>query len=104
MSWHIREAVRQLAAGGVVAYPTETVYGLGCDPFNGHGSTALAVLKQRNMDQGLILVASHFDTTGTIAAAVERGDQKTCHARTQVPRHLGTCPACQKYRMAARQA
>jgi L-threonylcarbamoyladenylate synthase len=61
MTWHIREAVRQLASGGVIAYPTETLYGLGCDPFNGHAALRLIDLKQRNIDQGLILVASHFE-------------------------------------------
>ena len=61
MSWHIREAVRQLTSGGVIAYPTETVYGLGCDPFNGHAALHLIELKKRNIDQGLILVASHFE-------------------------------------------
>lgn len=61
MSWHIREAVRQLASGGVIAYPTETVYGLGCDPFNGHAVLRLIDLKQRSIDQGLILVASRFE-------------------------------------------
>lgn len=30
----IREAQRQVAAGGLVAFPTDTVYGIGCDPFN----------------------------------------------------------------------
>ena len=61
MSWHIREAARQLAGGGVIAYPTETVYGLGCDPFNGHAVLRLIDLKKRNIDQGLILVASCFE-------------------------------------------
>ena len=61
MTWHTREAVRQLASGGVIAYPTETVYGLGCDPFNGHAALRLIGLKKRNIDQGLILVASHFE-------------------------------------------
>jgi len=61
MSWHIREAVRQLASGGVIAYPTETVYGLGCDPFNGNAVLRLIDLKKRNINQGLILVASHFE-------------------------------------------
>lgn len=60
MTWHIRQAVRQIAAGGVVAYPTETVYGLGCDPFNGPAVLRLLELKQRNIDQGLILIASDF--------------------------------------------
>ncbi|MDH3526901.1 MAG: Sua5/YciO/YrdC/YwlC family protein [Gammaproteobacteria bacterium] len=58
MSWHIREAVRQIAAGGIIAYPTETVYGLGCDPFNGQAVLRLLELKQRRIDQGVILVAS----------------------------------------------
>ena len=52
MSWHISEAVRQLASGGVIAYPTETVYGLGCDPFNGHAVLRLIDLKQRSMIRG----------------------------------------------------
>ena len=60
MSWHIREAVRQLAAGGIVAYPTETVYGLGCDPFNGPAVLHLLSLKKRGVEQGVILVASEF--------------------------------------------
>ena len=61
MTWHIREAVRQIASGGVIAYPTETVYGLGCDPFNAHAVLHLIELKERNIDKGLILVASHFE-------------------------------------------
>jgi L-threonylcarbamoyladenylate synthase len=60
MSWHIREAVRRIAAGGVIAYPTETVYGLGCDPFNGPAVLRLLKLKQRDIDQGVILIASEF--------------------------------------------
>ena len=61
MTWHIREAVWQLASGGVIACPTETVYGLGCDPFNGHAVLHLIELKKRSIDQGLILVASHIE-------------------------------------------
>jgi L-threonylcarbamoyladenylate synthase len=61
MYWHIHEAVRRLAAGGVIAYPTETVYGLGCDPFNGKSVLRLLDLKQRHIDQGLVLVASHIE-------------------------------------------
>jgi L-threonylcarbamoyladenylate synthase len=60
MSWHIRQAVRRLGAGGVIAYPTETVYGLGCDPFNATAVLKLLDLKRRNIDQGLILIAGDF--------------------------------------------
>jgi L-threonylcarbamoyladenylate synthase len=60
MTWHIREAVRILGEGGVIAYPTETVFGLGCDPFNSIAVLRLLDLKQRNIEQGLILIASDF--------------------------------------------
>ena len=60
MSWHIREAVHRLRGGGVIAYPTETVYGLGCDPFNTTAVRRLLDLKQRSLKQGLILIASDF--------------------------------------------
>ncbi len=60
MSWKIREAVRRLEHGGIIAYPTETVYGLGCDPFNATAVHHLLALKQRGIEQGLVLVASDF--------------------------------------------
>jgi L-threonylcarbamoyladenylate synthase len=60
VNWKIREAVRQLENGGIIAYPTETVYGLGCDPFNGTAVLHLLDLKQRNIRQGLVLIASDF--------------------------------------------
>ncbi len=61
MNWHIREAVRNLEAGGVIAYPTETVYGLGCDPFNAAAVLHLLTLKQRSIRHGVILIAASFD-------------------------------------------
>jgi len=59
-SWHIRQAVRQLRLGGIIAYPTDTVYGLGCDPFNAAATLQLIALKQRSIKQGLILIASEL--------------------------------------------
>jgi L-threonylcarbamoyladenylate synthase len=59
-AWHIREAVRQIAAGGVIAYPTETVYGLGCDPLNGGAVLRVLELKRRDPEQGVILIASQL--------------------------------------------
>lgn len=47
--------------GGVVAYPTETVYGLGCDPLNFTAIQKLLALKQRPMKKGLILVAAELE-------------------------------------------
>ena len=60
MSWKVRETVRRLKLGGIIAYPTETVYGLGCDPFNAAAVLHLLALKQRGLQQGLVLIASDF--------------------------------------------
>ncbi len=46
--------------GGVIAYPTEAVYGLGCDPDNDEAIQKLLAVKQRPWQKGLILVASDF--------------------------------------------
>lgn len=57
---HLRKAVRVLHNGGLVAYPTEGVWGLGCDPWNEDACSTLLTLKQRDWRKGLILVASDF--------------------------------------------
>jgi len=46
--------------GGIFAYPTEAVYGLGCDPDNEEAIQGLLKLKNRPIEKGLILVASNF--------------------------------------------
>ena len=54
----IQMCKRALAAGGVIAYPTEAVWGLGCDPFNRHSVEHILKLKQRPVHKGLIIVAA----------------------------------------------
>lgn len=56
--WHIRQAAKAMQRGGVIAYPTEAVWGLGCDPFNESAVQHLLNIKRRPMHKGLILVAS----------------------------------------------
>jgi L-threonylcarbamoyladenylate synthase len=56
----ITDAVRVLHRGGVIAYPTEAVWGLGCDPFDEAAVTRLLAIKQRPVDKGLILVAGEL--------------------------------------------
>lgn len=52
------DAVDALKVGELIAYPTEGVYGLGCDPFNEQAVRRLLALKQRPVEKGLILVAA----------------------------------------------
>ena len=51
-------AARLLRGGGVVAYPTEAVWGLGCDPRDEAATLRLLALKQREVAKGLILIAA----------------------------------------------
>lgn len=57
-AWHLREIVRCIRFGGVIAYPTEAVYGLGCDPLNHNAVLRILELKQRDISKGLILIAA----------------------------------------------
>jgi L-threonylcarbamoyladenylate synthase len=85
MNWRIREAVRQLDAGGIVAYPTETVYGLGCDPFNGLAVLHLLSLKQRTMEQGVILIASNLAQLEHLLQPLKPAVRKRVTGTTSTP-------------------
>ncbi|NOT87924.1 MAG: tRNA threonylcarbamoyladenosine biosynthesis protein RimN [Lysobacter sp.] len=50
-------AVGRLRAGAVIAYPTEGVWGLGCDPFDEAAVHRLLAIKQRPVEKGMILIA-----------------------------------------------
>lgn len=56
--FQIRRAVRVLRIGGVIAYPTEAVYGLGCNSMDAEAVFRILELKQRPWQKGLILIAS----------------------------------------------
>ena len=57
----IQQAARYLKQGGIIAYPTEGVFGLGCDPWNMKAVKRLLHIKQRPASKGLILIASDPD-------------------------------------------
>ncbi|MBT0727246.1 L-threonylcarbamoyladenylate synthase type 1 TsaC [Rosenbergiella australiborealis] len=50
-----------LNEGNVIAYPTEAVFGLGCDPDNQQAVEKLLLLKQRPVEKGLILIAASYE-------------------------------------------
>lgn len=56
----IEGAAELLKAGGVLAYPTEAVFGLGCDPQNLAAFERVFALKQRPPEQGVLLIAADF--------------------------------------------
>jgi L-threonylcarbamoyladenylate synthase len=59
--WQVHRVARLVRAGGVIAYPTEAVWGLGCDPWNAVAVERLLALKGRDPGKGLILVAAALE-------------------------------------------
>jgi L-threonylcarbamoyladenylate synthase len=61
---NLTQVVESLRQGKIIAYPTEGVWGLGCDPMNEKAVNGLLSLKERPIEKGLILIGSdlkHFD-------------------------------------------
>ncbi|HGN1707916.1 TPA: L-threonylcarbamoyladenylate synthase type 1 TsaC [Providencia rettgeri] len=57
----IESIIVSLQQGGVIAYPTEAVFGLGCDPDSELAVNKLLKLKQRPWEKGLILIADSYE-------------------------------------------
>lgn len=57
----VRLAAKAALHSRVLAYPTEAVWGLGCDPFNAHAVRTILALKGRPEHKGLILVAGNIE-------------------------------------------
>lgn len=70
----LQEAVWALRRGGVVAYPTEGCYGLGCDPRNTRAVQKILRLKKRSWRQGLIVIGADWRH---VALWVDASDEAT---------------------------
>jgi tRNA threonylcarbamoyl adenosine modification protein (Sua5/YciO/YrdC/YwlC family) len=55
------QIILDLHQGRVIAYPTEAVFGLGCDPDNEQAVNQILAIKRRPVEKGLILIASDYD-------------------------------------------
>ncbi len=76
---HRSPSIRSLAAhlkrGGLIAYPTESCYGFGCDPNNREAVRRILKLKQRPQRKGLILIASHYHQVARYLQALTSDEQ-----------------------------
>ena len=70
-----RNIAAYLAQGGLIAYPTESCYGLGCDPANRAAVKCLLKLKQRPQKKGLILIASSYEQVARYLAPLSAEQQ-----------------------------
>mgnify|MGYP001812794639 FL=1 len=72
----IHQGAQCLFDGGVIAYPTEAVYGLGCDPDNEDAVRRILELKNRPESAGLILIADRLERFAPYIEAVSAGDRE----------------------------
>lgn len=66
----VRQGAQCLVEGGVIAYPTEAVYGLGCDPDDEAAVRRILHLKSRPESAGMILIADRLERFAPYIEAV----------------------------------
>ncbi|MDP1931700.1 MAG: Sua5/YciO/YrdC/YwlC family protein [Gammaproteobacteria bacterium] len=74
--WQVRHAANRLLDGAVLAYPTEAVWGLGCDPENEVATLRLLEIKERPVHKGLILVAGAVEQVEFLLGALTPAQRK----------------------------
>ncbi len=67
---NINQAADIIKNGGLIAYPTETVYGLGADPYNAEAIQKIFTAKGRAEDKGIILLIRGADDFSTLVRTV----------------------------------
>lgn len=95
LSIPIQKAARILRQGGVIAYPTEGVFGLGCLPDEAKAVARILEIKRRDPSMGLILIASSRDQldpwcqfrngNGNLESSLERPVTWVVPAQPSVP-------------------
>jgi L-threonylcarbamoyladenylate synthase len=66
----IEKGVQILRKGGVIAFPTDTVYGLGADAFNATAVEKVYEIKDRSRDQGLPLLIADVEQLTSLAEPI----------------------------------
>lgn len=92
-----------LRAGGIIAYATESCYGLGCDARNRRAVDRLCRLKGRPRSKGLILIADRFERLEPYLLPVPQAEQERLFAPWPGP-HTWLLPARRRRWLTGRHA
>jgi len=76
----IEDAAAALKRGGIVVYPTETVYGIGCDPLDFDACDRIRRLKGRPDGKSLLLIAESVEQIEEFAGALDERSLKLAEA------------------------
>ena len=77
----VAEAVQALEAGGLIAYPTDTYYGIGCDLFSKKAIERLYLLKRRDRKKPLSIICPDLSEVASYAQLVWKA-RSLIHAAT----------------------
>lgn len=75
-SHHLNSACDWLQDGKLLAYPTEAVWGLGCDPFNEVAVEQILAIKQRAMAKGMIVLTPNLEAISDFLAPLSKTHQQ----------------------------
>jgi L-threonylcarbamoyladenylate synthase len=96
---YARAIAAHLARGGLIAYPTESCYGLGCDPRNRNAVLRLLRLKQRPQRKGLILIAGKYAQLAPYLQSLTRAEQSIlkCDGAQAITYLMPVKPGCPRW-------
>lgn len=72
----VLKASEVIREGGVIAYPTEAVWGLGCDPWNRNAVYQVLDIKHRPVEKGVILIGANEDQFAPLLDPLSREDRQ----------------------------
>lgn len=79
----VEQAAHWLNQGQLLAYPTESVWGIGCDPFDKSAVQQLLTIKQRPQDKGMIVVTDSIERIAPLLAPLSPEQRQTVLASWQ---------------------
>lgn len=83
----LNQAAAWLEQGHLLAYPTEAVWGIGCDPFNQSAVNALLTLKDRPVEKGLIVLTPSVNAIAPFLTRLSLDRCEQILASWQVTKH-----------------
>ncbi len=93
LTHRLQQAATVVERGGIIAYSTDTVLGLGCDPHNRDAVEKILWLKGRSVDKGLILLTENLETLQQIAGPLGAAQRQQVSASLAGPPTTWVVPA-----------
>lgn len=81
----VKDAASNIKAGGIIACPTEAVWGLSCDPFNQQAVEKLLALKKREQAKGLIVIFNSFEQLQSFLQPITPDQQQQLQTASEPP-------------------